>query len=140
LKPGPGAAIQYLIIEHDFKLSTENKRSLKCMEYFRLCIYQYCHILWQKYTTTGQVVRYQLTWKVKMLKYISGDCGSAKTYVMIEMIKRTNIPYLVVHSELQLMKQSVAALGDICTVISSETHSNVEEAVNIFSSNLHTEY
>ncbi|BBR57795.1 MULTISPECIES: hypothetical protein [Klebsiella] len=67
-----------------------------------------------------------------MLKYISGDCGSAKTYVMIEMIKRTNIPYLVVHSELQLMKQSVAALGDICTVISSETHSNVEEAVNIF--------
>lgn len=67
-----------------------------------------------------------------MLKYGQGDCGSAKTHVMIEMIKRTDIPYLVVHSELQLMKQSAAALGDICTVISSETHSNVEYAVNQF--------
>jgi len=67
-----------------------------------------------------------------MLKYGQGDCGSAKTHVMIEMIKRTNIPYLVVQSELQLMKQSAAALGDICTVISSETHSNVEYAVNQF--------
>ena len=67
-----------------------------------------------------------------MLKFSQGDCGSHKTYSMIEMIKRTDIPYLLVHSELQLMKQSAAALGDICTLISSETHSNVEYAVNQF--------
>ncbi|QGU14733.1 hypothetical protein GNG27_08705 [Leclercia sp. 119287] len=67
-----------------------------------------------------------------MMNYIQGDCGSSKTYMTIEMIKRTDIPYLLVHSELQLMKQSAAALGDICTVISSETHSNVEYAVNQF--------
>jgi len=51
---------------------------------------------------------------------------------MIEVIKRTDIPYLVVHSEIQLMKQTAIALGDVCTLISSETHSNVEEAVNEF--------
>ncbi len=67
-----------------------------------------------------------------MMNYIQGDCGSSKTYMTIEMIKRTDIPYLLVHSELQLVKQSAAALGDICTVISSETHSNVEYAVNQF--------
>ena len=66
------------------------------------------------------------------MNYIQGDCGSSKTYMTIEMIKRTDIPYLLVHSELQLMKQSAAALGDICTIISSETHSNVEYAVNQF--------
>ncbi|MDQ2128761.1 hypothetical protein R4I72_09910 [Leclercia adecarboxylata] len=67
-----------------------------------------------------------------MMNYIQGDCGSSKTYSMIEMMKRTDIPYLLVHSELQLMNQSAAALGNICIVISSQNTSNVEHAVNQF--------
>jgi len=55
-----------------------------------------------------------------MLNYIQGDCGSSKTHKILEMMKRSDYQYLLVHSEIQLMKQSANALGDICTLISSE--------------------
>ncbi len=68
----------------------------------------------------------------KMLNYIQGDCGSSKTHKILEMMDRTEHQYLLVQSELQLLRQSAKTLGDICNVITSETTSNVEEDVNQF--------
>jgi len=68
-----------------------------------------------------------------MLNYIQGDCGSSKTHKILEMMKRSDYQYLLVVSEIQLMKQSANALGDICTVISSEEKdSSVEKKLITF--------
>lgn len=47
-------------------------------------------------------------------------------------MKRSDYHFLLVQSELQLLRQSAKTLGDICKVITSETTSNVEEDVNQF--------
>ncbi|ENQ3174472.1 DEAD/DEAH box helicase family protein, partial [Enterobacter hormaechei] len=62
-------------------------------------------------------------------KYVSGDCGSGKTYALTQLILRSNDKFLIAQGTLNLTKQTAKDLGNIAKLITMDTSKNVQEDI-----------
>lgn len=73
-----------------------------------------------------------------LFKYKSSDCGSGKTYSLIQEILKSTEKYLIVQGTLKLCEQTTNELGKIARSITSNNSANVyEELVAFLFNNTH---
>ena len=71
------------------------------------------------------------------MKYVSGDCGSGKTYALIQKVLNNiktnpNAKYLIVQGTLHLTQQTAQDIGNAAKLITSGTSKNVHSDITDF--------
>ncbi|MDF2784199.1 MAG: hypothetical protein K0S95_734 [Pantoea eucrina] len=64
-----------------------------------------------------------------LFKYVSGDCGSGKTYALTQLILKSDEKFIISQGTLNLTKQTAKSLGDLAKLITTDTSRNVQEDI-----------